>query len=182
MGHAKFECALYVMCRGDKQKKELAKRFEEEHPGNNRLFMWESHKSPNRIDFALSSGEFASYLDDDILAIAEWLQTNFKLKIQGYCYEQDEDTAARVPAFLPVKSADAFPNNKSADLRVFAPAKAGTPAIVPSRGGQIPRSGKISRLPGLHKARSCGCLPEIHSGRESGADISNPQMKSCRDA
>ena len=95
MGHAKFECALYVMCRGDKQKKELTKRFEEEHPGNNRLFMWESHKSPHRIDFALSSGEFASYLDDDILAIAEWLRTNFKLKIQGYCYEQDEDTAAR---------------------------------------------------------------------------------------
>ena len=101
MGHAKFECALYVMCRGDKQKKELAKRFEEEHPGNNRLFMWESHKSPNRIDFALSSGEFASYLDDDILAIAEWLQTNFKLKIQGYCYEQDEDTAPGFPRFCP---------------------------------------------------------------------------------
>ena len=69
MGHAKFECALYVTCRGDKQKKELTKRFEEEHPGNGRLFMWDSHKFPNRIDFALSSGEFASYLDDDILAV-----------------------------------------------------------------------------------------------------------------
>ena len=95
MHFVKQECALYVMCKRDKQKEELMKRFEEEHPGNNRLFMWESHKSPNRIDFALSSGEFASYLDDDILAIAEWLRTNFKLEMQGYWYEQDEDTATR---------------------------------------------------------------------------------------
>ena len=95
MGYAKLECALYVTCRGDNQKKELTKRFEEEHPGNDRLFMWDSHKSPNRIDFALSSGEFASYLDDDILAIAKWLRTNFKLQMQGYWYEQDDDTATR---------------------------------------------------------------------------------------
>ena len=40
MGYNKIECALYITCRGDKQKKELAKRFEEEHPGNDRLFMW----------------------------------------------------------------------------------------------------------------------------------------------
>ena len=95
MGYNKIECALYVTCRVDKQKKELMKRFEEEHPGNDRLFMWDSHKSPNRIDFALSSGEFASYLDDDILAIAKWLRTNFKLQMQGYWYEQDDDTATR---------------------------------------------------------------------------------------
>ena len=95
MGYNKIECALYVTCRVDKQKKELMKRFEEEHPGNDRLFMWDSHKSPNRIDFALSSGEFASYLDDDILAIAKWLRTNFKLQMQGYWYEQDEGTATR---------------------------------------------------------------------------------------
>ena len=95
MHFVKQECALYAMCKRDKQKKELMKRFEEEHPGNGRLFMWDSHKSPNRIDFALSSGEFALHLDDDILAIAEWLRTNFKLKIQGYWYEQDEDTATR---------------------------------------------------------------------------------------
>ena len=95
MGYNKIECALYVTCRVDKQKKELMKRFEEEHPGNDRLFMWDSHKSPNRIDFALSSGEFASYLDDDILAIAKWLRTNFKLQMQGYWYKQDDDTATR---------------------------------------------------------------------------------------
>ena len=95
MGYAKLECTLYVTCRGDNQKKELTKWFEEEHPGNGRLFIWDSHKSPNRIDFALSSGEFTSHLDDDILAIAEWLRTNFKLKIQGYCYVQDENTAPR---------------------------------------------------------------------------------------
>ena len=91
----KEECALYIMCRGDQQKKELTKRFEEEKQGNGRLFMWDSHKSPNRIDFAFSNGDFTSNLDDDILAIAKWLQTNFKLKIQGYWYEQDEDTATR---------------------------------------------------------------------------------------
>ena len=95
MGYAKLECALYVTCRGDNQKKELTKRFEEEHPGNGRLFIWDSHKSPNRIDFALSSGDFTSHRDDDILAIAKWVRTNFKLKIQGYCYVQDENTATR---------------------------------------------------------------------------------------
>ena len=95
MGYNKIECALYVTCRVDKQKQELMKRFEEEHPGHDRLFMLDSHKSPNRIDFALSSGEFASYLDDDILAIAKWLRTNFKLQMQGYWYEQDDDTATR---------------------------------------------------------------------------------------
>ena len=95
MGYNKIECALYVTCRVDKQKKELMKRFEEEHPGNDRLFMWDSHKSPNRIYFALSSGEFTSHLDDDILAIAKWVRTNFKLQMQGYWYEQDEGTATR---------------------------------------------------------------------------------------
>ena len=95
MGYEKIECALYVTCRGDKQKKELTKRFEEEHPGNGHLFIWDSHKSPNRIDFALSSGEFTSHLDDDILAIAKWVRTNFKLQMQGYWYEQDENTATR---------------------------------------------------------------------------------------
>ena len=95
MGYNKIECALYVTCRGDKQKKELTKRFEEEHPGNGRLFMWDSHKFPNQIDFALSSGEFTSHLDDDILAIAKWVRTNFKLQMQGYWYEQDENTATR---------------------------------------------------------------------------------------
>ena len=93
--YAKSECALYVMCRGDNKKKELMKRFNEEHPGNGRLYMWDSHKSPSRIDFAFSSGEFTSFRDDDILAIAEWLRTNFKLELQGYWYEQDEDTATR---------------------------------------------------------------------------------------
>ena len=95
MHFVKQECALYVMCKRDKQKEELMKRFEEEHPGHGRLFIWNSHKSPNRIDFAFSTGDFTSYLDDDILAIAEWLRTNFKLEMQGYWYEQDEDTAAR---------------------------------------------------------------------------------------
>ena len=95
MHFVKQECALYVMCKRDKQKEELTKRFEEEHLGNGRLFIWDSHKSPNRIDFALSSGEFTSHLDDDILAIAKWLRTNFKLEMQGYWYEQDEDTATR---------------------------------------------------------------------------------------
>ena len=95
MRYEKIECALYVICRSDRQKTELMRRFAEEHPGNGRLFMWNSHKSPYRIDFAFSNGDFASNLRDDILAIAEWLQTNFKLKIQGYCYEQDKDTAVR---------------------------------------------------------------------------------------
>ena len=95
MHFVKQECALYVMCKRDKQKEELMKRFEEEHPGHGRLFIWNSHKSPNLIDFALSSGDFASHLDDDILAIAEWLRTHFKLQMQGYWYEQDEDTATR---------------------------------------------------------------------------------------
>ena len=89
------ECALYVMCRGETQKKEVMKRFNEEHPGNERLFMWDRHKSPNRIDFEFSSGELSSFVDEDILAIAEWLKTNFKLELQGYWYEQDEDTATR---------------------------------------------------------------------------------------
>ena len=95
MGYAKLECALYVMCRGDKQKKELMKQFEKEHPGNGRLFMWNSHNSPYRIDFAFSNGDFASDLRDDILAIAEWLQAKSKLKMQGYWYGKDEDTAIR---------------------------------------------------------------------------------------
>ena len=95
MGYGKIECALYVTSRGDKQKMELIKKFEEEHPGNDRLYMWDSHKFPNRIDFAFSNGDFTSDLDDDILSIAEWLQNNFKLKMQGYWYQQDEDTAIR---------------------------------------------------------------------------------------
>ena len=95
MHFVKQECALYVMCKRDKQKEELMKRFEEEQPGHGRLFIWNSHKSPNRIDFAFSTGDFTSHLDDDILAIAEWLRTNFKLEMQGYWYEQDEDTATR---------------------------------------------------------------------------------------
>ena len=95
MHFVKQECALYAMCKKDKQKKELMKRFEEEHPGQGRLFIWDSHKSPNRIDFAFSTSDFTSYLDDDILAIAEWLRTNFKLQMQGYWYEQDDDTATR---------------------------------------------------------------------------------------
>ena len=89
------ECALYVLCRGATQKKEVMKRFNEEHPGNERLFMWDRHKSPNKIDFEFSSGELSSFVDKDILAIAEWLKTNFKLELQGYWYEQDEDTATR---------------------------------------------------------------------------------------
>ena len=93
--YAKSECALYVMCRGETQKKEVTKRFNEEHPGNERLFMWDRLKSPNRIDFEFSSGELSSFVDEDILAIAEWLKTNFKLELQGYWYEQDEDTATR---------------------------------------------------------------------------------------
>lgn len=95
MHFVKQECALYVMCKRDKQKEELMKQFEEEHPGHGRLFIWDSHKSPNRIDFAFSTGDFTSHLDDDILAIAEWLRTNFKLEMQGYWYAQDEDTATR---------------------------------------------------------------------------------------
>ena len=91
----KEECALYITCRGDQQKKELAKRFEDEHPGNGRLYMWDSHKFPNRIDFAFSNGDFTTDQDEDILAIAEWLRTNFKLEMQGYWYEQDEDSATR---------------------------------------------------------------------------------------
>ena len=95
MRYEKIECALYVICRSDRQKTELMKRFAEEHPGNGRLFMWNSHKFPNRIDFAFSSGENTSSRDNDILAIAQWLQADFKLKMLGYWYEQDEDTATR---------------------------------------------------------------------------------------
>ena len=100
MHFVKQECALYVMCKRDKQKEELMKRFEEEQPGHGRLFIWDSHKSPNRIDFAFSNSDFTSDPDDDILAIAEWLRTNFKLEMQGYWYEQDEDTATRREASL----------------------------------------------------------------------------------
>ena len=103
MGHTKFECALYVMCRGDKQKKELTKRFEEEHPGHGRLFIWDSHKSPNRIDFAFSTGDFTSDLDDDILAIAEWLRTNFKLEMQGYCLSYDSSWSLdKISSFVEI--------------------------------------------------------------------------------
>ena len=89
-------CSLHVICRGSTQKQELEKRFGNESPGNGRFYIWNRYdEHPNRIDFAFSTCDLATSRDNDILELAEWLRTNFKLEMQGYWSEQDENSATR---------------------------------------------------------------------------------------
>ena len=89
-------CSLHVICRGSTQKQELEKRFGNESPGNGRFYIWNRYdEHPNRIDFAFSTCDLATSRDNDILELAEWLQSNFKLNIKGYWKLQDADSASR---------------------------------------------------------------------------------------
>ena len=89
-------CSLHVICRGSTQKQELEKRFGNESPGNGRFYIWNRYdEHPNRIDFAFSTCDLATSRDNDILELAEWLQSNFKLNIQGHWKLQDADSASR---------------------------------------------------------------------------------------
>ena len=89
-------CSLHVICRGSTQKQELEKRFGNESPGNGRFYIWNRYdEHPNRIDFAFSTCDLATSRDNDILELAEWLQSNFKLNIKGYWKLQDTDSASR---------------------------------------------------------------------------------------
>ena len=46
--------------------------------------MREQERYPYRIKLDFQSCEFLPSLEDDILALSQWLETNFGLKIQGY--------------------------------------------------------------------------------------------------
>ena len=84
MEHGNVESHLFVVCRGDEQKAEVKKRFKDETPGNSSFCMREQERYPYRIKLDFQSCAFLPSLEDDILALSQWLETNFGLKIQGY--------------------------------------------------------------------------------------------------